>query len=40
MRYWSKVTRHTFQTMQELGFDPQPMLTIMALAKRISKVII
>lgn len=24
-RYWSKTTNRTFQTMQELGFDPQPM---------------
>lgn len=24
-RYWSKITRQTFETMQELGFDPQPM---------------
>ena len=24
-RYWSKITKRTFQTMQELGFDPQPM---------------
>lgn len=24
-RYWSKTTRQTFETMQELGFDPQPM---------------
>lgn len=24
-KYWSKVTMDTFKTMQDLGFDPQPM---------------
>ncbi len=24
-RYWSPLTRQTFQVMQEMGFDPQPM---------------
>lgn len=24
-RHWSKLTRQTFATMQELGYDPQPM---------------
>lgn len=24
-RYWSNVTKQAFQTMQQLGFDPQPM---------------
>lgn len=24
-RYWSKLTRQTFDTMQELGYEPQPM---------------
>ncbi len=24
-RYWSTVTRQTFQVMQQMGFDPQPM---------------
>lgn len=24
-RYWSKITKQTFMTMKELGFDPQPM---------------
>ncbi len=24
-RYWSKITKQSFQAMQELGFDPQPM---------------
>ena len=24
-RYWNDVSRHTFQAMQDLGFDPQPM---------------
>lgn len=24
-RYWSKITNRTFETMQHLGYDPQPM---------------
>lgn len=28
-RYWSKITRQTFETMQELGYDPQPMPKIL-----------
>ena len=24
-RYWSSITKHTFQIMQEMGLDPQPM---------------
>ena len=36
---WSLITKQTFQAMQEMGFDPPPMLTIMALAKRIARLI-
>lgn len=32
-RYWSDVTKQTFRTMQELGYDPQPMPKFLRPAK-------